>query len=31
MEREYKADLSALREEALAYYSEHIEDHAFYV
>ena len=31
MEREYKADLSALREEALAYYSEHIEDQAFSV
>ena len=31
LEREYKADLSALREEALAYYSEHIEDHAFSV
>lgn len=31
MEREYKADLSALREEALAYYSEHIEDRAFSV
>ena len=31
LEREYKADLSALREEALAYYSEHIEDQAFSV
>lgn len=31
LEREYKADLSALREEALVYYSEHIEDHAFSV
>lgn len=31
LEREYKADLSALREEALAYYAEHIEDHAFSV
>ena len=31
LEREYKADLNALREEALAYYSEHTEDHAFSV
>ncbi len=31
LEREYKADLSGLREEALAYYSEHIEDQAFSV
>jgi len=31
LEREYKADLSALREEALAYYSEHIENQAFSV
>jgi hypothetical protein len=31
LEREYKADLSALREEALAYYSEHDEDHTFSV
>ena len=31
LEREYKADLSALREEALEYYSAHIEDHAFSV
>ena len=31
LEREYKADLSTLREEALAYYSEHIEDQAFSV
>jgi cytoskeletal protein RodZ len=31
LEREYKADLSALREEAVAYYSEHIEDQAFSV
>ena len=31
MEREYKADLSALREEALEYYASHKEDHAFSV
>lgn len=31
LEREYKADLSTLREEALAYYSEHIENQAFSV
>ena len=31
LEREYKADLSALREEALAYYSDHRENHAFSV
>ena len=28
MEREYKADLTSLREEALAYYDEHVEDRA---
>lgn len=31
LEREYKADLNALREEALAYYASHKEDHAFSV
>jgi len=31
MEREYKADLTALREEALEYYASHKEDHAFSV
>ena len=31
LEREYKADLSALREEALAYYADHSEDRAFSV
>ena len=31
LEREYKADLTPLREEALAYYAEHVEDHAFSV
>ncbi len=31
LEREYKADLSPLRDEALAYYSEHNEDHTFSV
>jgi len=31
MEREYKADLSALREEALEYYASHKQDHAFSV
>ncbi|MCO4844688.1 MAG: hypothetical protein KC427_01560 [Sulfurovum sp.] len=31
LEREYKADLSALREEALAYYSEEKGEHGFTV
>ncbi len=31
LEREYKADLNDLREEALAYYASHREDHAFSV
>ena len=31
LEREYKADLTALREEALAYYASHEEDHSFSV
>ena len=31
LEREYKADLNALREEALAYYADHREDHSFSV
>lgn len=31
LEREFKADLSSVRDEALAYYSEHVEDHAFSV
>ena len=31
IEREYKADLHALREEALAYYASHKQDHAFSV
>jgi hypothetical protein len=31
LEREYKADLNALREEALEYYASHQEDHAFSV
>ena len=31
IEREYKADLTALREEALTYYASHKEDHAFSV
>ncbi|MCW8821819.1 MAG: hypothetical protein OQK45_06305 [Sulfurovum sp.] len=29
LEREYKADLTALREEALKYYNEHNEDNGF--
>ena len=31
LEREYKADLSALREEALAYYSQEKDEHGFTV
>ena len=31
IEREYKADLTALREEALTYYASHKEDHSFSV
>lgn len=31
LEREYKADLTALKEEALEYYAAHQEDHAFSV
>ena len=31
LEREYKADLSALRNEALEYYESHKEEHAFSV
>jgi len=31
IEREYKADLTALKEEALTYYASHKEDHSFSV